>query len=274
MIQRILILVILLAAIGWGITRTDHQPKAPGPVTAQAPTLQPTTKPSPAPMTGKLVTGRAGYEFLAWLPRGYGETQARWPAIVFLHGQGMGSDVMKGKDYGPIKYALDHPELPCIVVAPVTPDGWNIPFLRSMVETMPFPGVDTDRIYLTGHSMGAHATWRMALEYPDLFAAIAPVSGAGDGRLARVKLAHLPAWVFHGQADTIVPLSRGLEMIGALKPFGHVRYTIYPEAGHNIDSKAYNDPELYEWLLDQNRKKNHENAAPGADAASIESGSE
>ncbi|MGB8657018.1 MAG: prolyl oligopeptidase family serine peptidase [Candidatus Zixiibacteriota bacterium] len=39
-----------------------------------------------------------------------------------------------------------------------------------------FP-IDTTRIYLTGHSMGGHGTWHIALSHPDLFAAAAPEAG-------------------------------------------------------------------------------------------------
>jgi pimeloyl-ACP methyl ester carboxylesterase len=39
-----------------------------------------------------------------------------------------------------------------------------------------FP-IDTNRVYLTGHSMGGHGTWHIALAHPDLFAAAAPMAG-------------------------------------------------------------------------------------------------
>lgn len=34
-----------------------------------------------------------------------------------------------------------------------------------------------DRVYLTGHSMGGHGTWNLAVNHPHLFAAIAPSAG-------------------------------------------------------------------------------------------------
>ncbi len=39
-----------------------------------------------------------------------------------------------------------------------------------------FP-IDTNRVYLTGHSMGGHGTWHVALAHSDLFAAAAPEAG-------------------------------------------------------------------------------------------------
>jgi predicted peptidase len=43
-------------------------------------------------------------------------------------------------------------------------------------------------------------------------------------------------------------------MVEALKKNGgHPKLTIYPEAGHDSWTQAYNSPELYEWLLQQKR---------------------
>src|SRR5439155_403690 len=39
--------------------------------------------------------------------------------------------------------------------------------------------IDGNRIYLMGHSMGAIGTWKIAPKYPDVWAAIAPISGSG-----------------------------------------------------------------------------------------------
>ena len=45
--------------------------------------------------------------------------------------------------------------------------------------------VDAQRIYLTGNSMGGYGTWSLAMAYPQLFAAIAPICG-GAGVLVVV----------------------------------------------------------------------------------------
>ena len=44
-------------------------------------------------------------------------------------------------------------------------------------------------------------------------------------------------------------------MVAALKKSGRadVKLTIYPEAGHNSWTEAYDDPELYKWLLKHER---------------------
>ena len=37
--------------------------------------------------------------------------------------------------------------------------------------------IDSDRVYLTGHSMGGHGAWHIGTSHPDLFAAMAPSAG-------------------------------------------------------------------------------------------------
>jgi predicted peptidase len=115
--------------------------------------------------------------------------------------------------------------------------------------------VDPDRVYLTGLSMGGYGTWSLAAAHPERFAAIVPICGGGNPADA-AKLASLPVWVFHGAKDPTVPLERSKEMVEAIKSAGgNPRFTIYPEAGHDSWTETYNNPELYQWLLEQ--KKSH-----------------
>ena len=39
--------------------------------------------------------------------------------------------------------------------------------------------VDAARIYLMGHSMGGYGTWSVAMNHPEVFAALGPISGGG-----------------------------------------------------------------------------------------------
>src|SRR5262249_2192119 len=40
--------------------------------------------------------------------------------------------------------------------------------------------VDTDRIYLSGHSMGGDAAWDIGTAHPDLWAGVIPIVATGD----------------------------------------------------------------------------------------------
>ncbi len=96
--------------------------------------------------------------------------------------------------------------------------------------------------------------WMSLSSYqPNRFAAIVPICGGGEPFLTML-FTHVPAWVFHGAKDPVVPLERSEKMVEAIKRFGgNAKFTVYPDAGHDSWTQAYNDPELYKWLLQQKR---------------------
>ena len=66
------------------------------------------------------------------------------------------------------------------------------------------------------------------ITYPGRFAALAPVCARGDPTdIARI--AHVPVWAFHGDADTVVEEAKGQAMVDAHRAAGGIAgYTIYP----------------------------------------------
>jgi predicted peptidase len=67
-------------------------------------------------------------------------------------------------------------------------------------------------------------------------------------------LRDLPIWVYHGAQDQVVPIEESNAIVAALRPYGaNVRYSVYPDAGHDSWTQAYAEPELYIWLLGQRR---------------------
>ena len=51
-----------------------------------------------------------------------------------------------------------------------------------------------------------------------------------------------------------MPFNRSAEMVDALKQAGgRVKFTPYPDLGHDCWTTTYDNPELYEWLLKQKR---------------------
>jgi predicted peptidase len=194
--------------------------------------------------------------YLLYLPKDYAQEDS-WPLMLFLHGAGeRGDDLQRVKLHGPPKLIAAGREFPFIVVSPQCPkDRWWEPFeltalLDEIVEKYK---VDRDRIYVTGLSMGGFGTWNLVAFTPDRFAALAPICGGGESFAAK-RLARVPAWVFHGAKDLLVPLERSQKMVEAMKKNGgSVKLTVYPEAGHDSWTAAYNDPELYRWLLEQKR---------------------
>ena len=110
--------------------------------------------------------------------------------------------------------------------------------------------------------MGGYGTWNLGLTYPEKFAAIVPICGGGEmitvmltSREKTEALRTLGVWAFHGAKDPVVPLEESQRMVAALEKVGaeEVKLTVYPEAGHNSWTQAYNDPQLYQWLLQHQR---------------------
>ena len=98
-----------------------------------------------------------------------------------------------------------------------------------------------------------HGAWRQPS--PNGQAAIAPICGGGDPEQA-CNLKGLPVWAFHGALDTVVPLSRSDEMVEALQACGgNVKFTVYPEAGHDSWTQTYNNPALYDWFKQHRRDR-------------------
>jgi predicted peptidase len=194
--------------------------------------------------------------YLLYLPKDY-EKQESWPLLLFLHGSGeRGDDLELVKVHGPPKLISQGKEFPFIVVSPQCPkDRWwePIELLALLDEVSSKYKVDADRISVTGLSMGGFGSWRLAFHAPNRLAAIAPVCGGGEKYWAK-QFAHLPVWAFHGGKDTGVPLERSQIMIDELKKNGATpKLTIYPEAGHDSWTETYDNPKLYEWLLEQRR---------------------
>ena len=208
----------------------------------------------------RTITRRIKLEYLLYLPKGHGRGKKKWPLMVYLHGSGeRGSNLELVKTHGPPKLIEAEQEFPFIVVSPQCPaDGW---WTNDMISTLLDDleqnlQVDSSRVYLTGLSMGGFGTWAMAGEFPNRFAAIAPICGGGLELWMR-NITHLPVWAFHGAKDDIVPLEQTTRLVDELKRLGSkkVKLTVFKNADHDSWTRAYANPKLYEWMLAQVRPK-------------------
>ncbi len=203
------------------------------------------------------ITLKVKLNYLLFLPEGYESSPKKWPLLVFLHGAGeRGDDLERVKVHGPPKLAAAGKTFPFIILAPQCSQRgwWNADAIAKMVDAVASEyRVDKDRMYLTGLSMGGFGSWDIAEKHPKLFAAIAPICGGGDPKKTE-RMKEIPMWVFHGAKDKVVPLQRSEEMVEALKAAGgNVKFTVYPDAGHDSWTETYDNPELYEWLLKHKR---------------------
>jgi predicted peptidase len=200
--------------------------------------------------------------YLLYLPKDYGKADKKWPLILFLHGAGeRGDNIELVKKHGPAKLVAEGKDFDFIIMSPQCPqESWwpsMTEDLKLLVDDIAGKyQVDQSRMYITGLSMGGYGTWSMIIKYPEMFAAAAPICGGGDTVLAKFRLAKIPLWVFHGAKDEVVPVSKSQEMVDAVKAAGNknVKFTVYPEAGHDSWTETYNNPELYAWFLNYETK--------------------
>jgi predicted peptidase len=211
----------------------------------------------------KEITKTVNANYLLYLPEDYLTSEKNFPLILFLHGAGeRGNDIHKVELHGPPKLiAKERKEFPFVIVSPQCPEdqwwtnGQQLDVLNVLLDDIIEKyRIDTDRVYLTGLSMGGYGTWSLAAANPDRFAAIAPVCGGGNPWDAR-KIASIPVWVFHGAKDRVVPLDKSEIMVNALRKAGaDPKFTVYPEAGHDSWTETYSNPQLYQWFLQHTLK--------------------
>ena len=250
------LLHFFLAAIACGFTSCS---------TMKKPSAAAKGKPDIANLSARKFSATMSADYLLFLPKGYeAHGTKRWPLIFFLHGAGeRGTNVWRATVHGPTKYIEKRPDFPFILVTPVCPEGdkWSDDMLLVILdEVIKKNAVDTNRIYLTGLSMGGYGAWSLATTYPERFAAVAPICG-GEGNIGIVlslldktkaaALKKLPVWAFHGAKDNVVLEQESERMVELLRKTGNpdVTLTVYPGATHDSWTETYNNPELYDWFL-------------------------
>jgi poly(3-hydroxybutyrate) depolymerase len=202
-----------------------------------------------------------------YVPSRYDGTRAM-PLIIALHGLGGTEDAFfdnYGKAFPPLAERHGY-----IVAAPLGyrvdgSYGWGLgtapadPAIRSTQERSEADvmevlrlvrqqyKIDENRIYLTGHSMGAIGTWRIAPKYPEIWAAIGMFSGSGQpATLERIR--HVPEFVVHGDNDPTVNVQGSRAMVAKAKELGiDVTYIEVPGGNHG-NVVAPNFPGLFEFF--------------------------
>ncbi len=199
------------------------------------------------------------------------------PLILALHGAGeRGSDGLAQSEVGLGREIRLHADRwPAVVVFPQVPAERNWAderrlALAALAKAAREFSTDPQRLYAVGLSMGGNGAWIMANDDPRRFSAIVVacgfagpfhdypgvVTGVADpyGALAR-RIAPLPVWLIHGDADPVVPVTESRQMAAALKAAGSdVRYHELAGVGHVSWEAGFADPDLPVWLFSQRRR--------------------
>ncbi len=157
--------------------------------------------------------------FRLYVPENININQAN-PLIVGLHGRtGDENSIMdsygdrktnnsifkqKGKEYGFILVTPKGREAELGYQNAAEKDVLDVTSMVSAVYS-----IQTDKVFLTGHSMGGGGTMLIGLKNPQLYKALAPIAGglwvAGGINNLSVEAKKLPVQFYHGTADNIVP---------------------------------------------------------------------
>ncbi len=225
----------------------------------------------------------ASMPYQVFVPAHAARQPGRLPVVLFLHGSGeRGRDGLKQTEAGIGPYLRAHADdFPALVVLPQVPDGeeWsgrnNRLALAALDAALAEFGADPGRQYLTGLSMGGYGAWNIAMAAPSRFAALVPI--CGGVRMPRAerptllieavaherdpyaavaqRLKDIPTWIFHGALDNVVPADDDRKLHAAFQAGNarDVRYTEYPQGGHNVWDATYADPAMWQWLFAQKR---------------------
>lgn len=172
-----------------------------------------------------------------FIPSAYDGSQPV-PLLIALHGMGGDENSMFDGYEGRLKQEAEKRGI--LVAAPkgrnpasMYRDTAEKDVLDVLAEVRRDYRIDPRRIFLMGHSMGAYGTWSIAVNHPDLFTALGPVSGGGaPAGMAKIK--HIPQYVVHGDNDKTVSVEQSRGMVAAAKALSApVTYVEVPGGSHS-----------------------------------------
>jgi len=211
-------------------------------------------------------------EYAQFVPSGY-DKEKKYPLMVCLHGLFSNpQQILRYK--GLTDLAEKHGY---VVVAPMgySTTGWygakalvkgkndpeNIGEL-SEKDVMNVLGIarkdfniDSDRIFLMGHSMGGGGTFHLAIKHPEIWAGLAPIAPAISRSATDVeKIKHIAVIVVQGAKDFLVPASGTRKWIDEMKKLEMNHEYIEDPDGDHTSIAAANLPKIFEFFGKQKRQ--------------------
>lgn len=212
------------------------------------------------------------------------------PLIIFLHGNGeRGFNGTTGTDITTIDPVASN-EIPKLLTGSATMNFTYAGVTKSFIVLSPqlssqytsWPNwyvlemikyaksnlnIDTNRIYLTGLSLGGGGVWD-ATENITIASQLAAVSTVCatctyNQTLSKIISLSIPVWSFHAIDDGVVSVSctdNAVSQINSIMP-NLAKYTRYTNGNHFIWNRAYDtthniqNPNLYEWFLQFNKNR-------------------
>lgn len=216
-----------------------------------------------------------------FVPTNYDPTQS-YPLVIFYHGLGeVGTDNTSQVNNNINNLLAAAKSRDFFLYAPQTSSGWNPGTIRSSMRMAANArhtyNIDSNRVYVTGLSLGGGATWLAISGYAGSMAAAVPICGVSAGaNFFPSALISKPIWAFHAANDGTVGVGTTRSAINAIlsarpeatidfnsaqsgspyytnatKYYERVtlRYSEYASGGHGIWGTVYNESWMYDWLL-------------------------
>lgn len=232
--------------------------------------------------------------YVLYVPREFDEKKdEKWGLVVTLHGYlGTAMKAMLAVFGKPLPEGVEprfrerHPppidDVPFFVVAP---EGFGASGYRGFGEVDVVEVIeevarrftlDPDRVYITGTSMGGYGAAALALHFPDVFAAAAPLGGYHNGFLYRRARdcplgpwesflvsefsnrdwaengAATPMYIVHGKKDA-PKYSRSL--VTRYEELGYGVQFETPNLGHNVWDLTYQNGKIFTYFAGHKRKR-------------------
>lgn len=114
--------------------------------------------------------------------------------------------------------------------------------------------IDPSRIYIGGLSQGAMGVLDLIARYPNIFTAAFSICGAGNVSTSKNFAGKTALWLFHGDADDVVPVRFSRDYFKRLQKLkADVLYSEYTGVKHNSWVNAFKEPALLHWLFSKRK---------------------
>ncbi len=232
--------------------------------------------------------GRIDLHGRLFVPDDY-DPQRQYPLVVFYHGLGeVGTNNTSQVNGNINKLLAAARSRDFFIYAPQTPSNWAPIRVEQSINTaagiIRDYAIDTDRIYLTGLSLGGGAARAGVSLYHEAIAATVPIAAVG-GNTSPENLVGEPLWVHHAMNDGTVSVNVSRGLVNAIRhadgnkpslgfplnsdpsnpyyntgePYysdgstyyseNRLRYTEFGSGGHGIWGRVYADDNVYDWML-------------------------
>lgn len=203
-----------------------------------------------------------------YIPKDYSSSE-KYPIILFLHGAGeIGTDNARQLNNIDNMFEYNGDIVSnAFILCPQSAGWWNLDRDREndlngslgsayylLKKIMGDYSCDSDRVYVTGLSMGGYATWDLLERCGSFFAAGVPVCGGGNSANG-AAFVDIPIKIYHGTADPTVSFGASEAMYNAIVRAGgqKVDFIQLEGVGHNAWDYAYADREMFCWMFAQSK---------------------